>query len=207
VAGLVVHGHSLALGAGASAPERGFARLVADGLGLEEHNLAVGGAIAHWEPRGDVGEGGWPAVRESPALPARDGDVVLLFYGINDLAVLGRKLGPYEEALRKIVAHARTGDAPVLVLTQFPLPNYDHWPGWPGTPLDDRDVTDALNPLTRSVAREAGAHVVELEDAFPDGYVVDHSIYPDDAGHARIAELVLASARAANIGGCPPSPN
>lgn len=176
---------------------------MADGLGLDELNLAVGGAIAHWEHHGDVGDGGWPAVRDSPGLPVEGDGAVLLFYGLNDLAVLGRELAPFEEALRKIVGHA-LGSAPVLVLTQFPLPNYDHWPGWPGTPLSDTDVLEALNPLTRRVTTELGAHLVELEDVFSGGYTVGHAIYPDDAGHALIADAVLASARAANIGVCPP---
>ena len=196
---LIVHGHSCALDAGASSPERGFTKIVADALGLEEVNLAVGGAIASFEHRGDVGDGGWPAVRESPALPAEPGDLVLLFYGLNDLAALGRELGPYEDAMRKIVGHA-SGAAPVLVLTQYLLENYDHWPGWPGTPIGDADVIEALNPLTRRVAEEMGAHVVELENAFPGGYRVDHSIYPDNDGHAALARIVLQSAREAKIG-------
>ena len=196
---LIVFGHSCALDAGASVPERGFTRIVADALGLDEVNLAVGGAIASFEHRGDVGDGGWPAVRDSAALPAEPGDVVVLFYGLNDLAALGRKLGPYEEALRKIIRHV-SGPAPVLVFTQYLLENYDHWPGWPGTPIGDADVTDALNPLTRRVAEELGAHVVDLENAFPDGYRVDHAIYPDDEGHAALARIVLQSAREAKIG-------
>ena len=200
---LVVHGHSLAQAAGASRPKRGFTRLVARGLGLREVNLAVGGAIAHWEHRGDIGDGGRPAVLASPALPAKPRDAVLLFYGLNDLAVLGRRLDAYEDALRDIVAHALgpAGDARVMVLTQFPLENYDLWRGWPADPLSDEDVIEGLNPVTRRVAEELGAHVVELEHAFPDGYTVDHAVYPDDAGEARIAEVVLASARAAKIGG------
>jgi len=193
-----VHGHSLAQGAGASRPKRGFTRLVAKGLGLREANLAVGGAIAHWEHRGNIGDGGRPAVLASPALPAKRRDVVLLFYGVNDLAVLGHDLTPYEEALRDIVAHA-SGAAPVMVLTQFRLDNYELWRGWPAYPLSDADVVEALNPVTRRVAAELGAHLVELEDAFPDGYAVDHACYPDDSGHAALAEIVQASARAAKI--------
>jgi hypothetical protein len=287
---LLVHGHSLALGAGTSDQERlRFSRLVADALGLREENHSVGGAIAHWSTYGDVGDGGWPAVLEynrgrAPYLAP--GDIGLLYYGANDLAVLGRNLRPYTEALRTMIsryraeavndirggvavelpdgfaggtiavgftarpdhraraafatdgaaageleltgselcfgeranavvkrltvpAGARTIEVscdvapdywqieadtapPVAVLTQFPLAHYDVYVGWPGHPLSDADVTEALNPATRAVAAEFGAavHVVEIEDAFPDGYAVSWDAYPDDAGYARLAEVV-----------------
>jgi hypothetical protein len=287
---LLVHGHSIALGAGASDQERlRFTRLVADRLGLAERNLAVGGAIAHWPTYGDVGDGGYPAVLGHDRVPVLGtGGVGLLFYGLNDLAVLGGRLRPYREAMRTMISRLRarvvsrlegrhrarlelppglsggtaavgftvapdaragvrfsTGDrleltggevcfagranavvkrldiaveteaieieisgagvtvdywqleadpAPLVgVLTQFPPANYDLWAGWPASPVSDEDVVEALNPATRDVAAEfdSGVTLVELEDAFPDGYSVSWDCYPDDAGYARLAEVVL----------------
>ncbi len=117
---LLVRGHSLALGAGASDQARTrFTRLVADRLGLEEVNLAVGGAIAHWSTYGDVGDGGYPLVlrgglggptgEPAPGSAAHlpPGSAALLFYGINDVAALGSRMRPYQEALRTILSRTR----------------------------------------------------------------------------------------------------
>jgi hypothetical protein len=81
---------------------------------------------------------------------------------------------------------------PVAVLTQFPLAHYDVYVGWPGHPLSDADVTDALNPETKAVIAEfdSAVGVIEIEEAFPDGYEVSWDAYPDDAGYARLAEVV-----------------
>jgi hypothetical protein len=259
----------------------------------------VGGAIAHWPTYGDVGDGGYPAVLAHDHRPVLGGGSVgLLFYGVNDLAVLGGRLRPYQEALRTMISRLRaervfelegrerarlelprgfaggtasvgftvgpdgtagvslsTGEAFELIgselcfpgranavverlevaaeaetievevtgtgvsvdywqleaepppavglLTQFPVDNYELWAGWPAHPLSDEDVVEALNPATREVVGKFNSRVglIEIEQAFPDGYDVSRDCYPTDEGYARLADVAEPQLRELVAGG------
>jgi hypothetical protein len=107
---LLVVGHSVAEGGGVSEPSRRYASVLAGSLGLEERNLAVGGAITCWDEGGrSPGDGGWERVvslvRPDPAVRA-----CVAHFGLNDLPVLGPGgLRPLQEALRTVIVRLRAG--------------------------------------------------------------------------------------------------
>lgn len=107
---LLVVGHSVAYGGGASVPERRYSSVLAASLGLEERNHAVGGAIACWDQGGRFpGDGGWEHVLSSVE-PDPSVRVSIAHFGINDLPILGPdRLGPFEAALRTVIVRLRAG--------------------------------------------------------------------------------------------------
>jgi lysophospholipase L1-like esterase len=115
VSELLVFGHSVAYGGGASTLDRRYPTLVAARLDLHERNLAVGGAVGCWDERGrDPGDGGWQRVVEQVQPGAPRGPAIAHF-GLNDLAALGPDhLRPLQEALRTMLTWLQAGDGALV---------------------------------------------------------------------------------------------
>ena len=112
---LEVSGHSIAFGGGVSAFEHRFTSRLAALLGIEERNRAVSGAVLCWPQSVDeLGDGGWAHVLQEVTRPADLGAshpepfTALVYYGVNDLALLGSaNLRPFEHALRTVISRHR----------------------------------------------------------------------------------------------------
>lgn len=197
---LVVHGHSFAQGGGTQHPARErFTRRVADRLGLREVNHAVGGAVAHWSTGGGVGDGGYPLVLQDgftagsaePYLPDRA--TGLLFFGLNDLAVLGERLRPYEEALRAMISRYRAA----RVYEAEDDESFSFAPGW-------RAVSGASACNSGSGYRETTSSAAATI-AVPDDYdgtpiAVGFIVPPASQAVARVTVGPVPGRQAAEVG-------
>ncbi len=135
---------------------------------------------------GDTAQGG---LARLPALLERRPHLVLVQFGINDL-FCGVGATSYAAALARIVEMTRgAGAAPWLVVS-CPL-------ALPGDALAARPFYDAI----RALGAEGDVPVADLDrhwrercdPATPAGaHFLDDGIHPDDAGHALMAEGLLA---------------
>ena len=110
-------GHSGIYG-GASDDNRGTDQRLAALLGADTYNRSKGGARLSWHEPSSGEHGGWahvyrylaPSITEAPYLPNRD--VVVLWFGENDLPTLGPNadnLQPFLNALEACISRARAG--------------------------------------------------------------------------------------------------
>lgn len=195
-----VGGHSYPAGGGAplpgtttattAEPDLAYPMRLARAVGIQRvRNISTGGAIACWPTLFAGGDGGWAHVWQETfrAPPSIDqplypqAPVVLLHYGINDLAQLGsQSLKPFKEAYRSIIAShklaARYMDADascVYTGTWGTFTSTTHNSGW-----QFRYTTTDTDRVTITVpARYDGQGSVDLfvigQDAVTLGITVD----------------------------------
>jgi lysophospholipase L1-like esterase len=181
---LVVYGHSMPTGGGASDETLGYTWLAAEETGLELVNRAEGHTTA--ATAADV---------MAAAPSAGPTDVVLIHTGMNDIfrrgdraAVTGRA------AIERLLEGAAEARRRVVVLECQPAT-------WEGTPphRDMQPAYEAWNAMVRGVA--AAHDGVELLDTCegwdPERYTDAPKYHPNDAGHALLAEELVALLRGA----------
>ena len=169
---LEVSGHSLAFGGGVSAFEHRFTTRLAELLDAEEANRAVAGAIACWQETGsDPGDGGYARVLQSFTRPAdvaaapAQGLVGLVYYGVNDLAVLGPDgLEPFRHALRTAISRHR---AAAVFEESDPSVSFDA--AWTSRAAEGPDCSG--DGVTET-ASDGATMRISLPDRFPGGTVV-----------------------------------
>lgn len=162
---LIVIGDSITVGRGASAPERAWAHLTARALGRTLHTSAISGSRAHEQPIPDVGPG----------------DLVIWLVGYNDMRA-GTDLASYRETVAAGVARLQAQGATVIIASGLRMPDYTrHGAVW------GHGSDQAAGEYARAVADLAlFVDLGALTLTMPDG------AHPDDAGHAAIAQAVLA---------------
>lgn len=180
---LVVYGHSMPEGGGASDPSLGYPAVAAETLGLELVNRAVGGSGA---------ANATLTMESSPA--AGPEDAVVLHTGMNDVFRRGASaVGRGRQAILSFLAGTADAGRRVIVLECQPG-SWRHTP--PGRNL--QRAYEAWNAMLREEA--AAAPGVEVLDTCatwnPRQFTNVQRYHPDDAGHARMAaELAALLAR------------
>jgi hypothetical protein len=151
--------------------DRRFTTKLAELLDAKEINRAVPGAIACWhESAADPGDGGYARVLQRVTRPADlaarhpEGMIALVYYGINDLAVLGPAgLEPFQHALRTVISRHRA----VSVFEESHA-SVSRTPDWTPRPADGPDCSGSGVIETGS---EAAAFEIAVPEGFPGGTV------------------------------------
>lgn len=128
------------------------------------------------------------------ALAARP-SLCTVFFGVNDLRD-GVKREPFLQNLYDLVSTLRQARARVLIVG---VPDLSLVPAASGLP-HLHATTVAWNSGMRRVARQTGAQFFDLsrfgaEMAKHPGYVAADGLHPSNAGHAKLAQVLLAAIR------------
>ena len=176
---LVVYGHSMPEGGGASEPSRSYAVLTAEALGVELVNRAVGGSGAANATK-----------TMQAARPAGPNDAVVLHTGMNDIFRRGdAAVGRGRQAILSFLAGTADAGRRVIVLECQPG-------SWKYTPKGRNLQTayDAWNDMLREEA--AGSQDVRVLDTCaawnPRRFTSLEKYHPNDEGHARMADELAA---------------
>ena len=161
-----ISGHSIAFGGGVSAFEHRFTTKLAQMLDAEEVNGAVPGAIACWHETGAApGDGGYASVLQRLTRPADvqarapAGTLALVYFGLNDLAVLGSSgLVTFEHALRAVISRHRAAS-----VFEESHDSVSHSAEWTPRPADGPDCSG-------SGVIETSSDSATLEIAVPEGF-------------------------------------
>jgi lysophospholipase L1-like esterase len=175
---LVVYGHSMAAGGGASDPSRGYAARTADAIGVTLLNRAEGGTIAAAAAR---------SLAESPGVGPQD--AVVIHTGMNDVLRRGDKAVSWGRAeIRRLLDGTADAGRRVVVLECQPA-------SWRATPArrDRQAVYEAWNRMLRDeVVDEPGVAVLDTCESWnAQRYTDDSRYHPNDAGHALIAAQLV----------------
>ena len=177
---LVVYGHSMPAGGGASDPSKGYAVLAAEALGLELVNHAVGG----------TGAANATKIMEA-APPAGPQDAVVLHTGMNDIFRRGdAAVARGRQAIRHFLAGTADAGRRVIVLECQPG-------SWQYTP-PGRDLQSAYEAWNDMLREESAAWPdVDLLDVCekwdPRRFTNVRRYHPNDVGHARMAAELAAT--------------
>ena len=179
---LVVYGHSMPTGGGASDDDLGYTRLTAEATGLELVNHAEGHTTASTAA---------DAMAASPSAGPRD--VVLIHTGMNDIFRRGDGAATSgREAIERLLSGTAAAHRRVVVL--------ECQPGtWERTPpaRDMQPAYEAWNAMLREVV--AASPGVELLDTCaewaPERFTDMPKYHPNDEGHALLADELVALLR------------
>ncbi len=177
---LVVFGHSMPEGGGASDRSRAYPVLVAEATGLRLVDRAEGGTIA-----------ATAAVAMESSPPVSEGDVVVIHTGMNDIFRRGAEAAEIgREAISRLLSGTADASRRVVVLECQPTSWLDTPPG-----IDLQAAYEAWNAM---VAEEVAASSdVALLDTCatwePDSYTDAAKYHPNDDGHALIARELTAA--------------
>lgn len=184
---IVAYGHSWVDGDGASSVETNFATLAAGRLGILLDNRAVGGSASDSTAKLLIAE------------PPPAAECYLLMTGLNDLRLGGDSPSSarrYGDALHCILATlARTSpSAPIIAVAQPHLLDFSrHAPHHRGS----NSLIDLYNQILERVAAGHSLTQVAVADRWDATLMLDaDTVHPNDAGHACLAETVVATARA-----------
>lgn len=176
---LVVYGHSMPEGGGASNPSLAYPVLAAEQLGLQLVNRAVGGTSAANATK---------VMESSP--PAGPHDAVVLHTGMNDIFRRGdAAVGHGRQAIRHFLEGTADAGRRVIVLECQPG-------AWKYTP-PHRNLQTAYEAWNAMLRQEASAWPdVQLLDTCetwnPRMFTNVQRYHPNDDGHARLAADLAA---------------
>lgn len=180
---MVVYGHSMPAGGGASAASQGYPALAAEELGVKLVNHADGGSGSTHA-----------AVTLGRARPADARDAVVLHTGLNDIFRRGEAaVDRGRQAVRRFLA-GTTGAGRRVIFTECQ-------PGWwLHTPAERnlQPAYDAWNDMIREEAATAPrVDVIDICEIWdPRRFASFPDFHPNDEGHARMAaELVAVLSR------------
>jgi lysophospholipase L1-like esterase len=120
-----------------------------------------------------------------------------VFFGVNDLRA-GVTRDAFLQDLHDLVATLRSTHAQVVVVG---IPDLSHVPAVARLHISNlRGIVASWNEGMARVARQTGAHFLDLrqysaELASHRGYVAADGLHPSNAGHARLAQVVVATIR------------
>jgi lysophospholipase L1-like esterase len=180
---LVIYGHSMPVGGGASDPALGYAEVAAELAGLELVNRADGGTVASTSAN---------TMAASPSAGPRD--AVVIHTGMNDIFRRGDDaVAMGRGAIERLLAGTAGAKQRVVILECQP-PSWQHTP--PGRDL--QNAYDAWNDMLRDEAsRAGGVHVLDTCSAWvPESFTDAPKYHPNDEGHALIAEELVDLLRA-----------
>jgi lysophospholipase L1-like esterase len=180
-------GASETYGVGATPYHRGYAYLVAHDLGAR-HFVDVG-------IPGTTLPAGYE-IELTRALETRP-SLCTVFFGVNDLRA-GIHRGAFIQDMHDLVATLRRAHAQVIIIG---IPNLALVPAVAAMHLANlQQVINSWNAGMRQVARETGARFFDLtrydsEIQGHPGYVAPDGLHPSNAGHARLAHLLVQYVR------------
>lgn len=175
-------GDSYTVGQGTTSPELRWSTLVAEEMGWQELNMAVGGTGF---VKGNSKRDNYPTQLRS--VPPGSVDIVVIAGGQNDFKVLRSDPGRVFDAV-----------ADTYALAALRFPDAEIVSVGPSTPRTVGLEVRALDSAVRAAAADNGATYVSLLDP---NIVQGRLVHPDgvhttDMGNARIAERVLATLQA-----------
>ena len=175
---LVVYGHSIPSGVGASTVSQGYAVLAADIAGLRLVNHAYGGTRVASAAR-----------MMASAPPAGPEDAVVIHTGLNDIFRRGHEAVPAGRVwIRELLRGTTGAGVRVLVLECQPA-------SWRDTPPRQnlQGAYEAWNDMLRDVATfwPDVALVDTCETWDPQLFTDDSQYHPNDEGHARLARALV----------------
>lgn len=175
-------GDSYTVGQGTSSPERRWSSLVAEEMGWQELNVAVGGTGF---VKGNAKRDNYPTQLRS--VPRRSVDIVVIAGGQNDFKGLRADPGRVFEAV-----------ADTYALAALRFPDAEIVSVGPSTPRAVGLEARALDSAVRAAAADNEATYVSLLDPnIVQGRLVHaDGVHTTDMGNARIAERVLATLQA-----------
>jgi lysophospholipase L1-like esterase len=176
---LLVYGHSMPLGGGATDPSLAYPVLAAEQLGLRLVNRAVGAS----------GAANATKTMEA-ARPARSRDAVVLHTGMNDVFRRGdAAVGRGRQAVRSFLAGTEGAGLRVIVTECQPG-------AWEYTPkgLNLQPAYEAWNAMLREEAAASGnVGVLDTCETWNTGRFTEvERFHPNDVGHARMAAELAA---------------
>jgi lysophospholipase L1-like esterase len=176
---LVVYGHSIPAGRGASdEQQKGYPALAAQAMGLELENWAEGRTVAAAALRAAVASG-----------PTGPGDAVVIHTGLNDIFRWGLDASARgRETIREILWGTAAAGRRVLVLDCQPAVWPEKAPG--------EDVQAAYEEWNSMLLEEAAAwpdvEVLETCETWDTQRFTDDSgFHPNDEGHKRLAKRLV----------------
>lgn len=184
---MVAYGHSWVDGDGASSVETSFASVAAGRLGILLDNRAVGGSSS-------VSTAELLAAEPPPAA-----ECYLLMTGLNDLRLGGDSPSSaqrFEDALHRILTTlGRTSpSAPIIAVAQPHLLDFSRYAP------HHRGSNSLINQYNEILGRVAAGHSLTqmaVADRWDATLMLDaDTVHPNAAGHACLAETVVATARA-----------
>jgi lysophospholipase L1-like esterase len=176
---LVVYGHSMPKGGGASEPSQGYPVLAAEALGLTLINRAEGGSGAANATLTMEGE-----------RPAGSDDAVVLHTGMNDIFRRGAAaVGRGRQAISSFLEGTAEAGRRVIVLECQPGSWADTPPGH-----DLQAAYEAWNAMLREeVAESPDVEVMDICEIWnPRRFTNVERYHPNDDGHARMAVELTA---------------
>jgi lysophospholipase L1-like esterase len=206
---LAVFGDSITEGMSASAPEHRWPDRLARLLGVSVlYNRGVAGtvmqqsAMADGKPKPNSGR----ARYERDLLGTERADVIAILYGFNDARYIGapQTFGHenFVRDFREVLAGLFSGGyAPEAVCLGSPphIPDAGFAVGTPGFRGQSRARFQAYVATVRQLSSEAGTYYAPVNERMRaeggDSLVSEDHVHPNDAGHARIAEIFAAATR------------
>jgi acyl-CoA thioesterase I len=187
VGSYVALGASETYGVGATPHTRGYAFLVASAL-HSKHFLDTG-------IPGTTLDAGYQA-ELTQALDARP-SLCTVFFGVNDFQAGVSMIGFFQD-LHDLVGSLRQGGSQVLVIG---IPDLSYVPAVARLHFGDlRQVVASWNSGMRRATLQAGGHFLDLaaygrELATHHNYVAADGLHPSNAGHARLAQIIVTALR------------
>lgn len=158
---LVVMGDSIALGVGASTPDRSWAAIVAQQTGRQLVNLGIGAS----------------RVAEQPIPQVGPGDLAIWMVGYNDMRA-GTDLAAYRATVATGVAQMQSQGARVIVASGLRMTADGYTVGAP-----------TFNHGSDSAAQAYTVDGIDLGGIVPTPTA--DRVHPDDAQHAAMAQAIL----------------
>ncbi|WP_309083732.1 SGNH/GDSL hydrolase family protein [Chelativorans sp.] len=211
---LATFGDSITEGMSASAPEKRWANLLATFLRVDRlANKGIAGTVMQQSPMAD----GKPKPNSGRARYERDllgsdrADVIAILYGFNDARYIGAPetfhhanfVRDYKEVLAGLFA---AGYRPEDICIGSPphIPDAGFHVGTAGFTGQTREAFQAYVETVKQIAREAGTFYAPVNERMGaeggDLLLSEDHVHPNDAGHAKIAEIFADATRLGGYG-------
>jgi lysophospholipase L1-like esterase len=207
VRSLATFGDSITAGESATAPERRWSNLLAVAVGASElRNKGIGGSVVQNSPMatGVPKPGNGRSRYAADLLGPEKADVLAILYGFNDARQVGAPatfhadnfVRDYREMLGGLFAG---GFAPSDICIGSPphIPDAGFAVGSDGFAGQTRERFQGYVGLVKAIARDAGTFYAPVNERMAaegaDALISPDHVHPNDAGHAKIAEIFAAA--------------
>jgi lysophospholipase L1-like esterase len=205
---LAAFGDSITEGMSATVPERGWANRLAGTMGIRLHNKGIAGTTMQDSPiaTGEPKPGNGRSRYERDLLGAERADVIAILYGFNDARYIGAPetfnlngfIRDYRDVLTGLLAG---GYAPNDLCLGSPphIPDTGFGVGTEGFTGQSPREFQVYVEAVRALAEEFGTFYAPVNERMTleggDALISEDFVHPNDAGHAKIAEIFAAATR------------
>jgi lysophospholipase L1-like esterase len=204
---LATFGDSITEGMSATTPNRRWPNRLAAMIGVQVlRNKGIAGTVMQQSPMAD----GQPRPNSGRARFERDllgedrADLIAILYGFNDARYIGAPASFHHDNFvrdfREVLAGLfAAGYRPADICIGSPphIPDAGFAVGTPGFTGQTRQSFQAYVQTVRSIARDAGTFYApvneRMADEGGDALLSEDHVHPNDAGHAKIAEIFAAA--------------